>query len=86
MEFTTNEKTTQYTNQCAYVLYYKQDRNPKDQLRRLPIRITYVSKKLQAVYFYTDAKLIPQINSMLKRINGIIDFERAPLFDDTLNF
>lgn len=85
MELTNNELITEHTNQHAFVMYYRSDANIKD-VRRLPIKVTYVSKKMQAIYFYTDEKLVMQINSMIKKIRGIINFEKAPLFDATLNF
>lgn len=85
MELTTNEKVNNLTNQQAYVLYYTFDNLPRD-IKKLPIRITYSSKKLKAVYFYTDVKVAPKIAHTLKKYHGGITFEPAPLFVPALNF
>lgn len=81
----TQANTNQYTFQRGYIIYYD---NPKflRELRRMPIRVTFISKKFQAIYCYSDERYENKLINLVKRSRGRAYIERAPLFDEKLNF
>ena len=79
------EIKNEYTFQRAYVIYYEDSRF-LHFAKHLPIKITYISNRQKAIYCYTDERYELKLKNQLKNQKGKIILERAPLFDENLNF
>lgn len=72
-------------NRMLYVVYYKGQGVIK-RLERMPVNISYISKKLNYVLFYGEMDKEKTYYNHLKNIKGFQRIEQSPLFNEELNY
>lgn len=72
-------------DRMAYIAYFKGQATLK-RLEKLPVNITFVSKRLNYVFFYSDLKQEKSLLNQIKNTKGFLKLEQSAAFDEQLNY
>lgn len=72
-------------NRMLYVVYY-QGKDVLKRLEKMPVNISFVSKKLGYVLFYAELDKEQTYLNHLKNIKGFKKLEQSPLYNEQLNY
>lgn len=72
-------------NKMAFIVFYG-GKSVEKQITRMPVNVSYISKKLNYLVFYGDLNKERTYFNHLKNIKGFQKLESSPLFSEDVNF
>lgn len=72
-------------NKMAYIVYYN-GKSIEKKLEKMPVNLSYVSKKLNYLVFYGDLGKEKTYFNHLKNVKGFKKIEASPLYNEDVNF
>lgn len=72
-------------NKMAYIVFYR-GKSVEKQITRMPVNVSFISKKLNYLVFYGDQNKERTYFNHLKNVKGFQKLEQSPLYNEDVNF
>ena len=69
----------------GYIVYYR-GRNIARKLKRMPVNIAYISRRMNYAVFYGNKDSEESYLNNLKRTRGFVKLEASEMFNESLNY